>query len=161
MPVRSAAYPDGAPWGAALASEEQNCASCHFGNEPQHDSSALRLEGLPTGVVPGQQYTLQLLFDVADTEVAGFQLLIESDGDPGRFVEADADIERSGNAVRSIATRPTDTKVRWEFLWEAPNIDVSNLRFHVAATAGNNDQSPFGDTTHFRVFELPAVEDDP
>ena len=41
------AFPDGAPWGAANPAAEQDCAACHFDNEPLLASDGLVIHGLP------------------------------------------------------------------------------------------------------------------
>lgn len=155
------AYPEGAPWGAANPDARESCASCHYDYEPVHDSSALGIEGLPAVVAPGERYDLVIRIAGVDAAIAGFQLLATPEGEVGSFDSADDAIESIGPASRSIAPADGVDGLSWSVTWRAPKAGCSPIRFYLAAAAANDDQSPFGDTIHYRQFivERPNVDD--
>jgi hypothetical protein len=149
------AFPDGAPWGAANPAAEQNCATCHFDADPVADSRTLVINGLPRKPAPGAIYELQIIFDDPETVVAGFQLFAQAaDQDAGTFVSSASDVEFIGAAIRSTAPLRSDAAFSWAVEWRAPDVVASPIVFYVAASAANDDGSPFGDTIHFRAYEL-------
>jgi hypothetical protein len=149
------AFPDGAPWGTANPAAEQHCASCHFESDPVRDSSSLVIEGLPARLVPGASYELEIVFDDPDIVIAGFQLLAHAgQEEAGTFASSDGDIESIGAAVRSTAPVRSEKGVSWAVEWRAPDEVTSPIVFHVAASAANDDGSPFGDTIHYQSYEL-------
>jgi len=151
------AIPDGAPWGAANPAAEQNCATCHFGADPVYDSAALVIDGLPANPAPGANYELEIIFKDPDIVIAGFQLFAQAgDQQAGTLVSSVADVEFIGAAIRSTAPLGSDTVVSWTIEWRAPDVITSPIVFYVAASAANDDGSPFGDTIHFRSYQLAA-----
>jgi len=151
------AFPDGAPWGAANPATVQNCASCHFDDEPVRDSNALVIEGLPGQPAPGATYELKLVFVDPDIVIAGFQLIAQLvERQAGTFVSSAAGVEFIGSAIRSTVPVSSGDGVSWAFDWRAPAEIDSPIVLHVAACAANDDGSPFGDTIHFRSYRLPA-----
>ena len=149
------AYPDGAPWGAANPAAEQNCASCHFDDKPVHESRVLKIKGLPGRPEPGELYKLEIIFEDPDTVIAGFQLIAQAaDSHAGTFISSDAEVEAIGAAIRSTVPISNDERVAWAVGWRAPEVIVLPILFHVAASAANDDASPFGDTVHFRSYKL-------
>jgi len=149
------AYPDGAPWGAAIPAAEQNCASCHFGLDPVHDSESLIISGLPDRPEPETTYELIVVFDAPGSVSAGFQLIaLAEDGRAGTIVSAGANLEFIGSSVRSTVPQKSDGEKTWAINWRAPDEASTTITFYVAASAANDDQSPFGDTIHFRALML-------
>lgn len=151
------AFPDGAPWGAANPAAEQHCASCHFDNDPVFDSPMLIVDGLPGQAATGTEYGLEITLDDPDLVVAGFQLIAAAaDRDAGAFASSDDDVECIGAAVRSTAPGEGESSVSWEVTWRAPGDLSGPIVFHVAASAANDDGSPFGDRIHYRTYEVAA-----
>jgi len=151
------AFPDGAPWGAANPAAEQHCASCHFDADPVRDSVALVVEGLPSEPIPGSTYELKIIFQDPDIVIAGFQLIAHAGHEQaGTFASSDANIEFIGAAIRSTAPAKGDEGASWVVDWHAPAEVTLPVVFHVAASAANDDGSPFGDTIHYRSYRLPA-----
>ncbi len=149
------AFPDGAPWGAANPTAEQNCATCHFDADPIRDSEALVISGLPLNPAPGTIYELKIILEDPDTVTAGFQLIAQAaDQEAGAFVSTEAGIEYIGAVIRSTVPLRSDAGVSWDVEWRAPTVIVSPIVFYIAASAANDDGSPFGDTIHFRSYEL-------
>lgn len=151
------AFPDGAPWGAANPAAEQHCATCHFGSEPIRDSGALRIVGLPAQAMAGEIYHLQVVFDDPQVVTAGFQLIADAQGqEAGTFASQETGIEFIGAAIRSTVTTKTEKGISWSVDWRAPVDLASPITFYLAASAANDDGSPFGDTIHYRSYRLAA-----
>ena len=87
---------------------------------------------------------------------SGFQLIASAEGQPaGLFESGDRDVESAacGAQIRSTATRPTTGDMaRWRLVWRAPAKLDGPVIFHAAASAANDDGSPFGDQIHYREF---------
>jgi hypothetical protein len=151
------AFPDGAPWGAANPAAEQHCASCHFETDPVRNSTALAVDGLPAKPTPGASYELKITFADPGIVIAGFQLIAHAnDQDAGSFSSTAADIEFVGAAIRSTAPTSSNQRVSWEVEWLAPGEVAAPVVFYIAASAANDDGSPFGDTIHYRSYRLGA-----
>jgi len=151
------AFPDGAPWGAANPAAEQNCATCHFDADPIRDSEALVISGLPLYFVPGAIYDLKIVLEDPDTVTAGYQLIAQAaNHEAGTFSSTEAAVEFIGAVIRSTAPVRSDGRVLWKVDWRAPAAIVSPVVFYVAASAANDDGSPFGDTIHYRSYRLAA-----
>lgn len=151
------AFPDGAPWGAANPAAEQHCASCHFGAEPIHDSSALIIDGLPARPVAGANYVLAIVFDDPQIVTAGFQLLAHAAGsDAGTFSSEEDNVEFVGSAIRSTAPAKSENGVSWNVEWRAPGELSLPIVFYIGASAANDDGSPFGDTIHYRSYRIES-----
>lgn len=151
------AFPDGAPWGAANPAAEQDCATCHFGDQPVSDSAALVLRGLPDKATAGETYDLEVAFTHADIVIAGFQLIALSAGQSaGTFRASTDDLEYIGASIRSVVPNDVAGHAVWHIQWQAPDTLDSQIEFYLAASAANDDGSPFGDTIHFKAYQLPG-----
>ena len=147
------AYPEGAPWGAADPHAAENCNTCHFDNDPVHDSSALSIEGLPEKLTPDTIYDLVITFDNPDGVAAGFQLIAWAENeDAGSFAAKSENIEAAGSAMRSTAPTFEKGSVTWAVQWQTPAAMNATISIYLAATAANHDQSPLGDRVYFRSF---------
>ena len=153
---------EGGVSGARIArSAEESCGGCHYDYEPVENSQALVAEGLPDLAKAGGRYDFVLRFAEAEASTSGFQIAAAGDGsDAGRFTSDEADLESLANAIRSTATRPVDGEVRWAMTWHAPSGIAgkrSRVTFYLAASAANDDQSPFGDVIHYRKIEVDVA----
>ena len=156
----AAAYPDGAPWGAANIDSDENCSSCHFESDPVRESAAITVEIVDdTGAVePDSRQVLTLRFVDDAAATAGFQVLSSTGScDVGRFEATDDDIEAIGAAARSIEPRTINGAVSWTLAWHSPAPADCPITFKIAVTAANDDGSPFGDVVHYREYVLRAV----
>lgn len=156
----SFAYPEGAPWGAANPDAQDTCASCHYDYEPVRNSAALEILGLPETARAGREYLLEVRFAPPAARISGFQLVAAAgDADAGAFRSADAAVEAIGSAGRSTSPVAVRQAASWKLRWLAPASPAS-VRLYLAASAANDDQSPFGDTIHYRQFcvEVEAGE---
>lgn len=149
------AFPDGAPWGAANPAAEQDCAACHFGNEPVLASDNLALSGLPKKLEAGVTYDLAITFEHPGIVTAGFQVIAQAaEQDAGKFTASADNIEFIGSSIRSTMPLRMSGRALWEIQWHAPEKISGPIDFFVAASAANDDGSPFGDTIHFRSYRL-------
>lgn len=149
------AFPDGAPWGAANPAADQDCAACHFGSEPVLASDALGIIGLPKKVEAGVTYDLVIKFESPGIVIAGFQLIAQAaEQDVGIFTASADNVEFIGSSIRSIAPLKISGRAAWEIRWHTPDKVFGPVNFYVAASAANDDGSPFGDTIHFRSYQL-------
>jgi hypothetical protein len=156
----AAAYPDGAPWGAADPDAAENCATCHFGSGPVLDSDAIEVDGWPHELVAGEIYELVLSFASQDAAIAGMQVLArEGDEEAGTFVAVPDTMECSGARARTTVPQPAENgTVAWRLDWQAPAEVDARVSLCIAITAANDDASAFGDTVHFRcVTVLPGT----
>lgn len=155
------AFPEGAPWGTADPEATETCSSCHYDYEPQRDSASLDIDGLPAEAVAGCEYALRVRFTAGDAAVSGFQLVAAGTGGPaGVFRSADDGVETIGAAARSTRPAARDGDFRWSLRWQAPGPDGQPVVLYLAASAANDDRSPFGDTIHYRRFVVPVSSDD-
>jgi hypothetical protein len=151
------AFPDGAPWGAANPAAEQDCAACHFGVEPVHASNALVIHGLPQKLQAGVTYDLAITFEDSSIVIAGFQLIAQAaEQDVGTFTSSADDVEFIGSSIRSVVPLRVSSSAAWEIQWRAPERIGGPIDFYLAASAANDDGSPFGDTIHFRSYRVGA-----
>ncbi len=133
---------------------EESCHSCHFDNPVNDDAGRLELGGVPESYKPGGSYRITVILTRSELEKGGFQLAARhpDSSQAGRF-RLDSprlqftDAEGSVRYVQHTAegTDPgEDRLIRWDFEWTAPK-NGRTVRFHLAANAGNGDESSFGD----------------
>ena len=150
--VEALAYPNGAPWGAAQPTNPENCSSCHYDFEPVADSDQVLVDGLPARIQPGEPFALRLTLTDRHARTSGFQLLVTSADD----IAIDCDRERVEcivNGARSTATELLkDDKAVWELTLTPAGSGPVTLT--IAASAANDDQSPFGDRIHYREIQI-------
>ena len=162
LPAGAAAFPDGAPWEAA---GQDGCVQCHFDAPATENSEAVTVEGLPPAVAPGETYRLRVRLKDARMAAAGFLLSAwQGGGEAGTFVSDGPRTETSGAKARSTeagAAPGTEGVVEWTLEWQAPDAPPAEpVVIELWANAANGDQSPFGDATHRRAWQLPVGRGD-
>lgn len=149
----AAAFPDGPPWGSANPAAEENCANCHFGDDPVENSETLTVTGLPADLANSGRYELWIRLAEPDAAVAGFQLFAATSAGDAGLMTADGDhVEAVGAAVRSIQPITVDNVAAWSLTWQLPARVTLPVVLYVAASAANDDGSPLGDTIHYRQY---------
>lgn len=160
------AFPDGAPPGHTGGFGEPNCGACHFGGDSPADETGLRLKNLGDTYKPGRIY--EFVLHLADPgKVGGFQMSVrfndapyhgqsagrlESDGDRLRVVEGDK-VQYLGH--REVGRRDhASDDIRWRIRWTAPEKSGGGVIVHIAAVAGDDDESPIGDTVYALTRQL-------
>ncbi len=159
MATAAAAFPDGAPWETAA---QEGCVQCHFDVPAVRDSNAVTIAGLPERVVAGAVYRLTLELKADDMLRAGFLLSAKHGEEPGgRFTATDARTTTLNAQARSTNTgsvRSESGRMQWTIQWTAPDSIDRPIVLDVWTNSANDDNSPFGDATHHRIWRLlPAV----
>lgn len=155
-------YPEGAPWGTASPAFPESCSNCHYDYEPVNNSPALQIEGLPRSVLPGHEYHLVVRLSGVDATVSGFQLLaLAEEQSAGTFRADDDNIEAVGSATRSTWPEDAQHGAAWHVVWRAPTTERLPVVLYLAANAANDDQSPLGDTIHYRTFVVHVAGSEP
>jgi hypothetical protein len=130
-------------------------------NNPRRE---LSIEGIPENYQPGKTYPLTLRFS-PPAESAGFELSVRfSEGDRagaqagrlsgagdwvkiiiGRVDGSKISETSASNATQYAVQTAARNQAGWTVHWTAPDPAHGQVVFHVAANAGNGDDSPFGD----------------
>ncbi|MEL7024960.1 MAG: choice-of-anchor V domain-containing protein [Pseudomonadota bacterium] len=158
----AASYPEGAPWGAADHRVDEHCASCHWERDAVMHSASIAIDGLLPAFETGATHTFTLEFNPQVMAASGFQVIaINELGLPGAFEarEPAMSVNDDRSAIRSAEVQRTETaQARWTFRWTAPDVAGQTVQFIVAASAANDDQSPFGDQIHYRTFSADIID---
>ncbi|MEX1212162.1 MAG: choice-of-anchor V domain-containing protein [Balneolaceae bacterium] len=135
---------------------EPTCHSCHFDYDLNPEEGALILEGIPDVWEPGKTYQWKVSVEREDLQKGGFQLSarLKEGEQAGRF-EWSSDritttpvgdregvyVQHSGNGTEPIE----EGRISWVIDWIAPDRGSGAVYVHIAANAGNGDDSSFGD----------------
>lgn len=148
-------HPDAPPPAHTGGFGEPTCLDCHF-DAPLNDAEGkLLVDGFPKRIRPGAAYDLTVRLAHPGMEIWGFQMAARFAG-PGRrgaqagsFAEAGAgvtvDVQDGIEYIRHEVAAGAADSARWSFRWHAPDGPSDTVAFHLAALAGNDDESPFGD----------------
>lgn len=141
---------------------EPTCATCHRGEPLDAAGGSLTL-GAPTEYAAGEEHVLEVRLARSGMERAGFQLSARfaAGGLAGRqagelTVLADAGAAAAVQVIAAHdvayaahtaagAARVSGGEARWRVCWRAPREAAGPVVFHVAANAGNFDDSELGD----------------
>jgi hypothetical protein len=158
-------FRDGPPARVTGGFGEDSCAACHFGNAPNDKNGKLTLKGLPERLTPGAKYALEVALMRPGLAAGGFQLAIRNANDraqagritvPAQEAERVAIWEERGVqfAQHRLAEAPAAgaDSLRWRLSWTAPE-QAGRVTAHVAAVAGDGDESQAGDF----VYTLQSV----
>ena len=158
-------FRDGPPARVTGGFGEDSCSACHFGNAPNDEAGKLTLEGLPERLTPGATYALEVALTRPGLAAGGFQLAIRNAGDhaqagriavPAQEEERVAILEERGVQFaqhrRAEAPAAGADSLRWKLSWTAPE-QAGPVTAHVAAVAGDGDESQAGDF----VYTLQSV----
>jgi len=149
-------YPDHIPGPFTGGFGEETCHSCHFDYDINDERGSLTVEGLGETYEPGEKYELTISVESERLEVGGFQMTarFENGSQAGKFTWSGDHLTLTPGINDDIqylqhsasGTRPTsDRSVSWVFTWDAAIQDPSTVIFNIAANAGNDDFSAFGD----------------
>ncbi|NBC67269.1 MAG: hypothetical protein GVY07_16630 [Bacteroidetes bacterium] len=134
---------------------EETCRSCHFDYDINMNGGSLSVQGLDAQYAPGEKIPVTVTVQSKRLEIGGFQLTARfEDGTQAGSFEWSSnrlmftpDIDGNIQYLQHSANGTTPTvkrEVSWSFTWIAPETSDSVI-FHVAANAGNYDDSSFGD----------------
>ncbi len=165
--------PEGPPPAHTGGFGEPTCRACHSDGDPLGaPDGSLVIGGLPDRFEPGRTYDVTVTVTRRGLVRGGFELAVRfAPLAPRAALQAGlllpADRERSGLTRDSVtgivyahhlepgthALRPGE--LRWWLRWTAP-VDRQAVVFHVAAVAGNDDNSNLGDEVYARALMVPA-----
>lgn len=119
-------------------------------------SGKLKLLGLPDRPQPGKLYELVVELKHAGMKAAGFLLGLDPEGaGPQPFKAGSDQTETKDAAIRSTrAGLKQADEAKWSFTWLAPEKLPPEIVFYLSANAGNDDQSPFGDTIYLETVKV-------
>ncbi len=134
---------------------EQTCHSCHFDYDLNQEGGSLTVDGLDDILEPGKSYDVTVIVESEQLEIGGFQMTARfEDGTQAGEFEWSGDrlifTPSVGEEVQYLqhsreGTSPTaEREVSWNFTWQAPEHSAPVI-FNIAANAGNDDDSSFGD----------------
>lgn len=146
---------------------ELTCHSCHFDYDINMDGGSLTVNGLPDYYEAGELYKLTVTVESSHLENGGFQMTsrFEDGTQAGSFTWEDNHLMYTPNISDEVkylqhtreSTAPTgDRKVSWNFTWSAPETVTGSIIFNIAANAGNNDDSSFGDWIYTKELIISA-----
>jgi len=148
-------FRDGPPARVTGGFGEDSCLACHFGNAPNDDAGKLTLSGISERYEPGSIYELEVALSRPGMKAGGFQLAIRNADDrmpAGRIAVPAEEKSRVGVleergvqfAQHRLAEAPASDEVQWKLSWTAPETP-RRVTIHVAAVAGDGDESQAGD----------------
>lgn len=149
-------FRDGPPAAVTGGFGEDSCYACHW-DSLNDGKGELRIVGLPERFEPGDAYPLQVVLTRPGMEVAGFQLsarfaedggqagdLVPGEGEKGRVsVATQGEVQYIQHLLPGIVLAGPDS-ASWAMVWKAPTAS-GPVKFHVAAVAGDDDESQIGD----------------
>ena len=176
----------GAPMGKTNAPLEETCAEvgCHDDGVVNGGPGTLDVNFSNSSnlYAPGKTYTLTVTINQTGISKFGFEALALVDADSsnaGRIkllnglttqVMSPDDSSEITYGRRYIthtiegnqATAPNERK--WQFLWDAPAVDMGAISFYVASLAGNNSADETGDDVYLSTLAInpdpsPGIED--
>lgn len=159
-------YADAPPPAHTGGFGEPTCAECHFDGEPNDPGGTLEITGLPDRYGAGETYTLVVALNRPELRSAGFQLAIRLAEGEGRGSQAgtarvtdDRARATSSDGVdylhQTLRGSQAEDAARWTIEWTAPQGGAGPVAIHVAANAGNGDDSAFGDYIYTDSMVVP------
>lgn len=135
---------------------EQTCHSCHFDYDLNQKGGSLSVAGIPETLIPDEKAEITVTVESEHLKNAGFQISARfKDGSQaGSFAWKGDRLMFTPNISDNVkylqhsreGTTPTgDREAEWTFTWTAPEAASQPIIFNVAANAGNDDDSAFGD----------------
>jgi hypothetical protein len=166
LSILGAAHADGPPPGRTGGFGEPTCQECHQGNALNQAPGQLTIIGLPASYQSNVMYELTVVLTRPGMQIAGFQLAVRMHDRRGRQAgELAPGDDRSSIPAPSFApvqylqqSRPgagltSQDSSQWRFTWRAPE-GLGPVVFHIAANAGNGDNSPLDDFIYKREYVL-------
>ena len=144
---------------------ELTCHNCHFDYDINMQGGRLVLDGISEPYIPKKVYQITVTVESERLRNGGFQMTARFEdgtqagsfdwqGDKLMFTPSISDqvmyLQHSVNG-----TRPTSNQqISWTFSWRAPAETNSPVIFNIAANAGNDDDSAFGDWIYVKERTL-------
>lgn len=140
---------------------EQTCHSCHFDYDINMEGGRLVVQGIGESYRRGESYEVTVTIESEHLEIGGFQMTsrFKDGSQAGRFLWEGEKLMLTPSISDDVqylqhsaaGTRPTGKlEVSWSFMWEAPENRTDDVVFNIAANAGNDDDSAFGDRIYMK-----------
>lgn len=147
---------------------ELTCHSCHFDYDLNQEGGSLSVSGLNSTYEPAKSYEIKVEVESERLEIGGFQMTarFEDGSQAGEFswkgdrLMLTPSINDEVQYIQHSATgtKPANgRKVTWVFTWKAPEASTDIVIFNVAANAGNDDDSAFGDWIYTKELTLSST----
>lgn len=148
---------------------EQTCHSCHFDYDLNMEGGSLTVEGIPDQYKPGSEYQVKVTVESEQLEKGGFQMTARfEDGTQAGWFKWESDrllvtpsisdeiqyVQHSEKGTGPVNER----EVSWALTWEAPENEAGKIIINIAANAGNNDDSAFGDWIYTKEIAIKSGE---
>jgi len=146
---------------------EQSCHSCHFDHDLNDSRGKLLIKGISTSYEPDQVYEIEIKLEHEEMKNGGFQLTarFEDGTQAGEFEWVNDRLtytpeRRVGTEVKYVqhsaegSELTGNRKSNWVFYWKAPAGGDKPIIFNIAANAGNDDLSAFGDWIYLKEIKL-------
>lgn len=169
------------PYSAGEPPANETCANagCHDGVTSALNSGTatvnLNLGGAETGYLPGMNYTIKISISKTGMQRSGFQIIALRNNDnsksPGEVVLIDTNrtqrrdntsvtwgccwqnrvwVTHKYNGIASVSPGYNE----WTYKWYAPNTNVGNISFYLAALDANNDMIDTMDYTYTKQVTI-------
>ncbi len=144
---------------------EQTCHSCHFDYDLNMDGGSLSAEGFPVAFRAGEEYDITVSVESEHLRNGGFQLTTRFEdgsqagsfswnGDHLKYTPGISDDIKYLQHTRESTIPTGERKVSWNFTWQAPECSGEEVIINIAANAGNDDDSAFGDWIYVKELIL-------
>jgi hypothetical protein len=149
-------YPDYLPGAFTGGFGEETCHSCHFDYDLNDERGSLTVQGPDEKYTPGESYEFTVIVESERIGNGGFQMTarFEDGSQAGRFdwtgdrltftpsVDENIQYLQHSEAGSNLTA---EREISWSFEWIAPDNNPGPVIFNIAANAGNDDYSAFGD----------------
>ena len=168
-----AAMREGPPLAHTGGFGEPTCIACHFDGELNEPSGSLTIDGVPARYAARARYRLTITVRHPELQLAGFELsarfatgadsgkqagTLTIDDDRAAISTDSATRVQYAHHLRSGTTPLSPGVGRWTVSWAAPSAGSAPVIIHVAANAGNDNDSPLGDYIFARSVSIPTGE---
>lgn len=146
------AFSSGSPGGrSGSPGDGQTCRTCHSGSAPISIEQAISTDIPGAGYVPGETYNITAKIDDAGTNMFGFEITAEDNGNAkqGQWIISNASQNRLTNNNRAVThtsggRNGSGTKT-WQMQWKAPEVNVGAITFYAALMAADGGGGNSGD----------------
>ncbi len=149
-------YPEHLPGAFTGGFGEETCHSCHFDYDINNERGSLTVQGPGEKYTPGKSYEFTVIVESERIGNGGFQMTarFEDGSQAGEFdwtgdrlsftpsVDENIQYIQHSEAGTNLTA---ERQISWSFEWIAPNNSPEPVIFNIAANAGNDDFSAFGD----------------
>ncbi len=141
---------------------EESCYSCHFDGPLNSPRGKVTMQNLPERFESEKEYELSVVIEYPVMSNAGFQLAARNANgiQAGSFITTEQrvtvtehrNVQYVHHTYDGTSLVSEDINI-WHLLWKAPASEKADtVYFHVAAVAGNGDQTRHGDNVFEKII---------